>query len=168
MRLSALYSINTSPFSPPVSINKPTDGPQINFLFSIRPIYYFSRICGLMPFTIVQSSTDDIQTVRVTKLDFLWFITSVSLYSLMAIVCFQTTNYEGNSNKSEVLLIGDRLLLTISLMTSVMKIFFDMFNRFRLIDIWKKLAYFDKEVSNRLKFSALELFGLIIIVLAGG
>lgn len=137
-----------SPFSSPVRINKPTDGSTINFLFSIRPIYYFSRIFGLMPFTIVRSSSAEIQTIRVTKLDSLWFITSVSLYSLMAIVCFQTI-HEGNPSKSEVLLIGDRLLLTISLMTSVMKIVFDMLNRFRLVDIWKKLAYFDKEVSDR-------------------
>lgn len=148
MKTSALYSINvpTSNVYPPISPNK-VKNERINFWFSIRPMYYFSRIFGLMPFSIVRNSNDEIQTARVNKFDFLWFITSVSLYSCMAVVCFRTTHYEEGRNLSHVLLIGDRLLLTICLVSSVIKIIFDMSNRFRLIDIWKKLAYFDKEVS---------------------
>lgn len=149
MKASGLYTINISSLNiySSENTNKVTNGSEINFLFSLRPMYYFSRIFGLTPFSIIRNSNDEIQAIHVSKFDLLWFITSMGLYSLMAVICFQTTHSEGSPNLSHVLIIGDRLLLTVCLVSSVIKVIMDMCNRFRLFDILKKLAFFDKEVS---------------------
>lgn len=133
--------------SPSAITKNVTNTPNKNVLFSLRPIYIFSRIFGLMPFSIIRNSNYEIQGVQVGKFDLLWFIISISLYSFMAIICFQTTHYVKSPINSVVIVTGDRILLTICLCNCVIKVVMDMCNRFRLIDIMKKFAFFDNEVS---------------------
>lgn len=47
---------------------------KIDFAYSFRPIYYFSRVYGLMPFTITYNARGSINGLEVRLFDLLWFM----------------------------------------------------------------------------------------------
>ena len=57
---------------------------KLNFMDSFRPVYYFSRIFGLLPFSFIYDSNGDVQKTKITKFDGLWFLISMFVYVLMS------------------------------------------------------------------------------------
>lgn len=47
---------------------------ETDFVKSIRPIYYFSRVFGFLPFSIEFDSKGEVQNARISAFDFLWFV----------------------------------------------------------------------------------------------
>lgn len=120
---------------------------NFDFAYCFRPVYYFSRIFGFMPFTIVYNSNGAIQGPKIRVFDILWFILSIFLYILSTFMPFRHINYPINT--SFVLIVGDFLLLKLSLIFSILNVVMDMCNRFKLVDILKNVNSFDEKVSNR-------------------
>lgn len=116
-----------------------------NFALSFRPIYYCSRVFGLMPFTIIYDSNDNVQKPKVGLLDSLWFLISICSYLIMAYIsCQRSAIYQ---NIPYVFSFGVFMIFLSSQIFGALIIVMDMCNRFRLVDILKKIVIFDKEVS---------------------
>lgn len=99
---------------------------KMTFSYSLRPIYYFSRIFGLLPFTIVYDTNGDVYEARVTCFDILWFIISVCLYLLLALFSYTNIQLPEGPNVSPILVLGDYVLLITGLLYGAIIIVFDM------------------------------------------
>lgn len=128
------------------SLQKNIPSKKITFSYSLLPIYYFSRIFGLLPFTIVYDTNGDVHEARITYFDVLWFIISVCLYLLLALFSYKHIQVPEGPNVSQILVLGDCALLIAGLLYGAVIIVFDLYNRFKLIDIMKKFTTFDMEV----------------------
>lgn len=121
---------------------------HLNFLHSFSPVYYYSRIFGLMPFSIDCDTGQGIQKPQVNIFDGIWFLVSILIYLLMAFISYNGMKLPQDSNTASfILILGDYVLLILGLIYSALIIIFDMYNRFKLIEILNKFITFDKEVS---------------------
>lgn len=121
---------------------------KIGVLQSFRPVYYFSRIFGLMPFSIACDTRRDIQKPQINVLDGVWFVCSMLIYISMAIISYKNMKLPQDTNKSSfILVLGDYLLLYVGLIYGALIILFDMLNRYKLVGILNKYITFDNEVS---------------------
>lgn len=120
---------------------------NVNFIFSVQPIHYISRACGLMPFSIIHSSNGEILEPKIRKFDVLWFGISICVYSAMAYVFYLNVKFSQDPNtKSYFLVVGDYMLYIAVLIYGVLVRGMDMCNRFNLVEILKCFTMFDKEV----------------------
>lgn len=122
------------------------DSNEVNFSLSLRPIYQFSRIFGLMPFTIVLDAKNNFQKVHVRPFDVFRFVTAIFLCTVMAFIYYQHIEVPQGQNISSILVFGDATLFILGLIYVCFVIVMDMMNRFKLIAILKMLNNFDNEV----------------------
>lgn len=113
---------------------------NLNFAYSFRPVYYILRFLSLMPFTITYDLNGEVQKCAVTKFDVLWIGIPLSMYLLM------TSYMEILTHLPPVLLLGTELGILI-FTHNLLTILVNMYNRYRFIDILKKITNFDKEVT---------------------
>lgn len=148
-RITAIKTVATSQFDSDAFVRNPADEKRIDFAYSLRPIYYFSRGVGLLPFSFIRNSNGEIQGTRVTVLDSLWFVTSICMYLFMAFICYKSVELPRDPNHSLILVIGDSLLIISGLVYSAVAVIVDMSNRVKIVNVLKKLTEFDKEVGNQ-------------------
>lgn len=55
---------------------------NIDFVYNLSSIHLYSRLFGLVPFTLVRDSNGEVQRSRVGKFDLLWFVISISVFSV--------------------------------------------------------------------------------------
>lgn len=118
---------------------------KIDFAYSFRPNYLFSRIFGLMPFSIAYDSSR-VQVPRVGALDGCWFVISICLYILLAVIAYQNIILPKDSH-SYLTILGDSATLILGLIIGALMIGMDMYNRFKIIGIWQMFKTFDEEVN---------------------
>lgn len=120
----------------------------INFVDIFRPVYYFLRFCGQMPFSIVPSlHSGALLQPRVNKRDAIWFFISMCLYTAMAWRTFYKLTAKLDENKIVcVLFTGNSLLHVMTMVFGVVKLVMDMCNRYKLVRILNKFSQFDQEV----------------------
>lgn len=122
---------------------------NINFLHSFGPVYYYSRLFGLMPFTIDCDASHGIPKPHIDIFDGIWFLLSILIYITMAIIAYNDMKLPQDSDTASfILILGDYVLLILGLIYSALIIIFDMYNRFRLIEILNKFITFDRDVSS--------------------
>lgn len=122
-----------------------------NFLHAFSPIYYVSRVFGLMPFSIVCRT---VRKPHVNIFDGIWFLLSILLYISLAINSYRNMKFPDEKNTASFIInVGDSLLLNVGLIYAALIIIFDMHNRFKLIEILNKFIAFDKEVNFNKGFS---------------
>lgn len=121
---------------------------KYNFLYSFRPVYYFSRVFGFMPFTMVCGSNGTIQGPAVRLLDIFWFLISICLYISSALLSFQNAQFPKNFDNTEslILITADYFILLSGLAFGVVVIVMDMFNRYKFVEILQNINTFDAEV----------------------
>lgn len=117
---------------------------QINFSHSFRPIYYFSRVFGLMPFSITYDSNGEAQCSRIRIFDGIWFVISMLIYS-SSVYCI-VLRFEKQSSSTFVVIVGNTFLL-MSIIYGVGAVAMDMYNRFKFFEIVKSFSVFDKQVN---------------------
>lgn len=111
-----------------------------NFMDSFRPVYYFSRIFGLMPFSIICDDTNgEVQQSKITKFDGLWFVISLCFPSLMGY-------FVQASIKPQLIFLLDYVFEISAFIYWILSIVVNMFYRSRFINILKKITTFDEEV----------------------
>lgn len=136
---------------------------NVNFVHGFSPVYYISRIFGLMPFSIVCDLRRGTQKPQVKLLDGMWFLLSISMYISMAITTYVTLSLpRDTSTASFILALGDSMLLIVGLVYSVFIIMFDMYNRFRLTEILNKFITFDRDVRSYFTFNSI-LFDFVSV-----
>lgn len=124
---------------------------QSYFLSSFKSSHYFLRAFGLWPFSIVcDESNGGVQKPKVTKIDLLWFIVSIHLYILAAIVFFNNReNFERKnvgSTAKYIIINGEFVRLAFCLTLIALLIGIDMCNRFKLVSVVNMFVAFDKLV----------------------
>lgn len=130
---------------PPIYAKKIIKSKDIDFFYSLRPIYFVSRLFGLLPFSIIRDSSGVVQNARVNSFDLIWFFIALCIYLSMAWICYKSVEAR-QERLSYTMVIGDGVILTLSLINSANMIIMDMFNRFKFIEILKKFSFFDDEV----------------------
>lgn len=134
-------------FNGVVEVKKISHSRKINFSLTMMPAYFFSRVIGLLPFSIVRNSNGEPQAARVNVFDFLWLIISMSLFLLMAFYIYSDVEIPPGSSDSYVLIVGDSAFIIFGMIYGALIIAMDMFNRNRLVDLLKKFIDFDNEVN---------------------
>lgn len=127
---------------------KTTTVRKFNFAYTFRPIYYFSRVFGLMPFKITHYPNGTIHGFEISTLDIVWFIISIG-FNLMLVyfVVDNSQHVENLKNMSIILVGGDFILQVFSMIFDIILIVIDMCVSTRLVWILKKINAFDEEVS---------------------
>lgn len=114
---------------------------------SFCPVYYFSRIFGLMPFTVAHGTNESIRKPEVRLVDGVWFGVSICFYIALAILILKSVKLPDSAHKpSYILMLGDYLQLIVGLIYASLIIIFDMCNRCKLVGILNKFIIFDHEV----------------------
>lgn len=117
------------------------------FAQNFRVIYIVSRVLGLMPFTVAYNMNGEIEKPTVTKLDVLWFLTSICVYSLGIYKLSQLIFPRGEDiYTSPLVVLSDNMSVMLGLILGLTCSIFDMCNRHKLISIVKQFVDFDKKV----------------------
>lgn len=125
---------------------------KLDFVHSFEPIYYFSRFFGLMPFKIVRNTDGELLMPKVSRLDRLWFVVSICLYLYLVYILGQyIVLAKYMTRQQSILFIGDQLRLIFCLIFATVAIGTDMCNRFKLVDLLKKIVIIDKDVSDHMR-----------------
>lgn len=120
---------------------------KLHFTYSFLPIYYFSRILGLIPYSFICDSEGELQAPRINLIDGIWFLLSICIYLLAAFTNYQTIALPKEMKIASALYFGHYALLILGLVISAISIAMDMWNRNKLVAILKAFNEFDKEVS---------------------
>ena len=121
---------------------------KFNFAHSFRPIYYFCRAFGLMPFKITYHSNGTIQGFEVGTIDIIWFIMSLTFNLILAFALLKHPQHMQDIRAMSIILVGgDFILQIISMIFDAIIVGMDMCNCSKLARILKKLNIFDEEVS---------------------
>lgn len=116
-----------------------------------RPIFCFSRIIGLMPFSIVCNSDGELQACRVKVVDCVWFLLSICVYLLLAIFNLLYLNVRHQYKIALVtLFVGNSILTILNFISCVICYIINMCNRRKFLDILKMFENFDAEVSQEI------------------
>lgn len=135
---------------------------KLHFAFSFRPIYYFMRSFGRMPFTVIYDSNGAAQETRVTPVDIIWFLIALSLYLLAINGDQMWENTYKIWSSTEMFILTNKIWTYLEVILCMFCVIMDLCNRFKLIEIVKNFGIFDKEVSQR--FFDISFFLIISMV----
>lgn len=124
-----------------ISLKKSND-----FVYSYRPMYYFSRFFGLLPFSFVYDSNGDLQAPRIRIVDSVWFVFTIVFYVMLAINSCQDVVIPKDA--APLIFLSNTLLLTVGLFNGAAMIVVNMCVRCKFVAILRKITHFDKEVSH--------------------
>lgn len=135
-------------------VDKEDRSKKLNFTYTFSPIYYFSRILGLMPFSFIYDARGELQAPQIRPIDGVWYVFSLCIYVLVAIINIQIAIQKQTELKaiSFALYFGHYMLLIKGLLISAISIVMDFYNRYTLVKILQAFIAFDKEVSCNRKY----------------
>lgn len=116
-----------------------------SFANSFRPIYYFSRLFGLLPWSINYDSKRQVQGPRLRVFDVLWFLMFICGYLLMAYNSYHRMTV--NQNSVTVLIFGGHMHVILKFIFGISAMGMDLCNRHKIVYILKMFNDFDKNVS---------------------
>lgn len=116
-----------------------------DFISSYRPMYYFSRFFGLLPFSFVYDLNGELQAPRISIFDGVWFVVSIVFYVLLAISSYQPV--EIKHDPAPLVTVSNALILTVGFTNGIVMIVMNVCVRFRFTTILKTITAFDKEAS---------------------
>lgn len=120
---------------------------QRNFIFCFRPIYYFARLCGQMPFTITSQATTTIVALKLYKRDFIWFAISLAI---QATFIWMAINFYKSFRQAvaitSTIYFGNLTIWFMSLLFGIAAMALDACNRHKIVRILNQITIFDTEV----------------------
>lgn len=117
------------------------------FSFGIQPIYSFSRVFGLIPFSIVHEINGDVITSKVRTIDGILFAASIILQVILAVYHYMRL-YVESQGVPYVLILASKILPSLANFYTIMIIVMNMNNRHKIINIIRMFNTVDKEVTN--------------------
>lgn len=121
---------------------------KLDFAYSFLPVYYFSRVLGLLPYSFMCDSEGELQAPQVDLIDGIWFLLSMFIYVLAAFTNYQMIKMPKQIAISSPLYFGHYTLLIQGLLICAISIAMDMFNRKKFVTVLKTFIDFDKEVKD--------------------
>lgn len=121
-----------------------------NFSYNFEPIYYFVRVCGQMPFTIVANAHGIAVDAKMYQRDFIWLAISIGIHCafiFMAVEIFQLPRHPNAATST--IHFGDLTFWLVSLLVGISILAMDACNRFKIVEILKKFTSFDEGVRGR-------------------
>lgn len=109
---------------------------KICFSYGFRPIYYFSRVIGLMPYSMVYNLNGEIQDHRIYIRDGLWLVTSISLYISVILHVFRDMKLPQDPNSTlYIFILGNNI-------ENIKNISVENKNKFPILNLSIKFDYF--------------------------
>lgn len=118
-----------------------------NFSFSFRPIYYFSRIFGLIPFSIIHDINGDVLKSKVRKIDGVLFAAFIILHLIFSTYFCMSPLIVESPTIPNAWIFLEKLIRALIHFHNIMIGIINMYNRDRIINILKMFDTFDKEVT---------------------
>lgn len=115
----------------------------MNFGSVFHPLYYLSRIWGLVPFSIVTKSNGDVQNPKIHLRDVLFFAISFKIRLLFSFISHKRYMELGKANTLDLCVY---LFEEFSFLYGILIAIMNVCNRFKLMDMLKMYNHFDKEV----------------------
>lgn len=122
---------------------------KLNFTFCFRPIYYFARICGQMPFTIIyHCKNGTIVGTKFSKFDFIWCAISLCVqFSFIRLAIDLLTSPRDPNQLSSTLYFCNLSIYLITILFGISMMALDTRNRLKIVGILKEFVHFDEEVT---------------------
>lgn len=145
-------------------------------MHSFRPIYYFNRVYGFLPFTIIYNSRGTVHGHAVETHDILWLGISITINLMLAFLISKDTEFLQDSKDGSIILVGgDYLAHIFTMIFDTILIGTDLCIRYKLVNVLKKINNFDEKVSQffyificsnylNLPFFRLQQLGFISII----
>lgn len=128
---------------------------ELDFMDCLKPMNYFLRTLGLMPFSIYRVPNGNILKSKVRKWDVMWSLFTLCIYSSCVFISLEYGNLQQEShahNKSFIHIyrgvIAHNLHTTLGVIFCILFVTMDMCNRNEIVDLFNKFVIFDKEVTN--------------------
>lgn len=129
------------------------DTKKLNFVYGFLPTYYVSRVCGMMPFSIVYDSNGEPKQSKVKKCDQLWLIFHILLFSYVTFCNFRDLKLpENTSSTPYTLMLCDYALYAFITISAFLLLGMDIRNRQKFVDFLRMFTIFDRKVSQRMFF----------------
>lgn len=108
---------------------------KLNFTNAFRPIYYFSRVFGYMPFKFIYDSNGEVQKPRFTAPDILWFLVTFCAL-LLELNGNRIWNDENTlRNFSNMFTLSTKCYYILETIFCTIALWMDLCNRFKFVDI---------------------------------
>lgn len=117
---------------------------KLSFEHAFRPVYNFTRIFGLWPFSFIQDSHGSIQRTRIKFLDILRSILKIILDLTLIFITYRTLTQETYLNDAHLAMLN--IYKISSLLTGIFGIAFHLIIRNELLGILVKFNTFENEV----------------------
>lgn len=111
----------------------------------IRPLYLIGRLIGFFPFSVQIQMNGKRSKVYFTLIDFIVFVIHATLYGSLAFINVQH-NFMASPSVSPLLIFGTRSLMVFGILNGLLCIFADLFNRFKIFEIFDRCQLFDCQV----------------------
>lgn len=141
-----VYGQHEATTSTPMAAKREYSKKLRNIVFSYQPIFYLSRIFGLLPFSLTYDSNGEIKSPKINKFDGVWFIISITVCLAFAKVVSSSIEIPKGTTPP-ILILGSQLLLMFGLIFGAIIIVENMCSRFKFVKILKMFIAFDKEAS---------------------
>lgn len=120
---------------------------QMDFWDGFKPVYYFSRAFGLLPFSICRTANGDMLEPKVNRFDGVWFLFTTVVFLSAPYFAHRYIFAFGANMRIYISILLDDLHFVLSLMFGALSITMDMCNRFEFAKLWAFFINFDREVS---------------------
>lgn len=142
---SIIKTVHPSPTNENETDKKKNRVKTCNFMGSFKPVYFVLRLFGLKPFSIIYDLNGEPQRPKFTIFDGVWLAISLSVYILMA---YSVEEIEFTKFSAESFMYVLVYIFTMfGLFCSISMIVIDFCNRFKFIEILRRITIFDNEVS---------------------
>lgn len=119
---------------------------KLSFEYAIRPVYYFSRLTGQWPFSVIHDPNGTLQRARVGFFDILWPILMMCLNLILSLDSYDQLKGEQEKNVIRIRSAVEYLLDMCSFLFVAIGIVLGVINCNKIVDILRKFKAFDNEV----------------------
>lgn len=130
----------------PNFVKRKVSSRQMDFWDTFKPIYYFSRASGLVPFSIRRNSNGVVHGPKVNPFDGVWFLFTIVAFLSAAIYSKQNMELQDLNTQIHITIVLNKIHLTLSLIFGSLLIAMDMHNRFKIFKLLERFISFDNEV----------------------
>lgn len=119
---------------------------RYSFTHSFRAIYYFSRVFGLLPWSINFDSERLMHEPMVRVFDVLWFLILICGYSFVSYNSYHRMKVSNDSGT--ILIFGGHMHMIFRFFFGIVAMAMDLCNRHKIVNILNMFNDFDQNVSN--------------------
>lgn len=117
-----------------------------NFSHCFRPIYYFARVAGQMPFTITSCRNGATVAAKFNICDFIWLAISLGIHIYFIHWTFKEFESYKILSADDVLAIFNLTMWIANFFLGIFFMVLDAYNRLKIVEMLNKITMFDQEV----------------------